>query len=174
MSRCARSPRLCSLRRHRSPRPTCTDRMAWHSRQSAVPKTSGGKFMRNHQWMPDRVGRSFPAVLVFVVSWALVALIAGGLVSHAKAQAEVKLEASIFSYDGKDFVRTKTTLMTEDGKSAVNTKLDHDSPAFKALIAKHSYVGEATVFGHKYDAEYAPVTGADGKVTGALFVGTAK
>ena len=31
------------------------------------------------------------------------------LVSSA-SWAETKLEASIFSYDGKDFVRTKTTL----------------------------------------------------------------
>ena len=49
------------------------------------------------------------------------------LVSSASL-AETKLEASIFSYDGKDFVRTETTLM-QGGQSAVGTKLDHDSPA---------------------------------------------
>jgi hypothetical protein len=38
------------------------------------------------------------------------------------ASAETKLDASIFSYDGKDFVRTETTLM-KDGQSAANTKL---------------------------------------------------
>jgi len=69
-------------------------------------------------------------------------------------------------------VRTRTTLVTEDGSSAVNTKLDHSSPAYKALMKKHSYVGEATVFGHKYDADYAPLTDNNGKLTGALFVGT--
>jgi hypothetical protein len=46
-----------------------------------------------------------------------------------------KLEASIFSYDGKDFVRTETTLM-QGGQSAVGTKLEHDSPAYKALAEK--------------------------------------
>ena len=51
------------------------------------------------------------------------------------ASAETKLDASIFSYDGKDFVRTETTLM-KDGQSAANTKLDPDSPAYKALVAK--------------------------------------
>jgi hypothetical protein len=41
-----------------------------------------------------------------------------------------------------------------------------------ALSHKHSYVGEATVFSRKYAADYAPLTGKDGRVTGALFVGT--
>ena len=56
------------------------------------------------------------------------------LVSSASL-AEIKLEASIFSYDGKDFVRTQTSL-TQGGQSAVGTKLDHESPAYKALAEK--------------------------------------
>ena len=94
------------------------------------------------------------------------------LVSSASLAAN-KLEASIFSYDGKDFVRTETTLM-QGGQSAVGTKLDHDGPAYKALAGKHSYTGPATVFGKDYQANYAPLTSADGKLTGALFVGVAK
>jgi hypothetical protein len=39
---------------------------------------------------------------------------------------------------------------------------------------KHSYSGDATVFGKKYQANYAPLTNADGKLTGALFVAVAK
>ena len=50
------------------------------------------------------------------------------LVSSASL-AQTKLEATIFSYDGKDFVRTETTMMKEDGQSAANTKLEHDNPA---------------------------------------------
>jgi len=87
--------------------------------------------------------------------------------------AETKLDASILSYDGKDFVRTETTLM-DKGQSAVNTKLDPDSPAYKPLVEKKSYTGPATVFGRDYQANYAPLTGADGQLTGALFVGVAK
>jgi hypothetical protein len=87
--------------------------------------------------------------------------------------AQTKLEATIFSYDGKDFVRTETTMMNE-GQSAAGTKLDHDSPAYKALAEKHSYTGPATVFGQNYQANYAPLIGADGKLTGALFVGVPK
>jgi cache 3/cache 2 fusion protein len=94
------------------------------------------------------------------------------LISSASL-AQSKLDASIFSYDGKDFVRTETTLMS-DGQSAVNTKLEADSPAYKALVEKHSYTGPVTVFGKNYQGNYAPLIGADGKVTGALFVGVPK
>ena len=87
--------------------------------------------------------------------------------------AQTKLDASIFSYDGKDFVRTETTLMN-NGQSAVNTKLDPDSPAYKALLEKKSYTGPATVFGRSYQGNYAPLTGEDGQLTGALFVGVPK
>jgi methyl-accepting chemotaxis protein-2 (aspartate sensor receptor) len=89
------------------------------------------------------------------------------------ASAETKLAASILSYDGTDFVRTQTNL-TQDGQSAVNTKLDRDSAAYKALSQKQSYSGPATVFGQNYEANYAPLVGADGKLTGALFVGVPK
>ena len=99
-------------------------------------------------------------------------LLATLLVSSA-SWAQSKLDASILSYDGKDFVRTETTLM-KDGKSAVGTKLDHESPAYKALAEKHSYTGPATVFGQNYQADYAPLIGEDGKLTGALFVGVPK
>jgi hypothetical protein len=79
-------------------------------------------------------------------------------------------ESTIFSYDGQDFLRVKTTLTTEDGKSAVNTKLDRNSPAYKELVKKHSYTGQATIFGQKCDSNYAPLTNASGQLTGALFV----
>ena len=92
------------------------------------------------------------------------------LVSSASLAAN-KLEASIFSYDGKDFVRTETTLM-QAGQSAVGTKLDHDSPAYKALAEKHSYTGPATV--QNYHANYAPLIDGDGKLTGAIFVAVPK
>src|SRR5215471_11729104 len=87
--------------------------------------------------------------------------------------AQSKLDASILVYDGKDFTRTETTLMQE-GKSAVGTKVDPNSPAYKGLSEKHSYTGPVTVFGKNYQDNYAPLLGADGKLTGALFVGVPK
>ncbi len=91
----------------------------------------------------------------------------------SSASAESKIEATIFSYDGKDFVRTKTTLIAE-GQSAANTKLGRDSSAYKALVKKRSYTGPATILGRDYQANYAPLTGEDGQLTGALFVGVPK
>ena len=89
------------------------------------------------------------------------------------SMAETTLQATIFSFDGKDFVRTNTTMM-DKGQSAAGTKLDHDGEAYKALIEKRSYTGPATVFGGNYDATYAPLTDKDGKLTGAVFVGVPK
>ena len=128
--------------------------------------------MRARQRIPARIGQGIVVALVLTVSVALMALTTEG--SRARGQGKGKMEASILSYDGKDFNRTQTTLVTEDGKSAVGTKLDHASPAYKALVKKHSYVGDAEVFGRKYDADYAPLIGDDGRLTGALFVGVPK
>jgi len=119
------------------------------------------------------LGKGIALATVLTFSGPLIASFHGGS-SHVLAQTPAKLEATVFSYDGQDFVRTRTTLLTAEGKSAVNTKLEHDSPAYKALVQKHSYTGDATAFGRKYDGNYAPLTGSDGKLTGALFVGIAK
>jgi hypothetical protein len=120
--------------------------------------------MHGRQRIPARVKAGIVVVLALVLSAASIAF----------ARAQDKLDATIFTYDGTDFVRSKTTLMTEDGKSAANTKLDHNSAAYRALSQKHSYTGEVTVFGRRYDASYAPLTSSDGKLTGALFVAVSK
>ncbi len=130
--------------------------------------------MRSHPSTVTRSRNWIAFALLLALAGALVALIevAGG--SRLAAQTTATLEATIFSYDGHDFVRTRSTLLTEAGKSAVNTKLDRDTPAYKALIQKHSYTGDATVFGRRYDANYAPLTDRDGRLTGALFVAAPK
>jgi hypothetical protein len=124
--------------------------------------------MRPPQGVSGRGSRGFLIALALVCAVALLAVVHRG--AHAAALPADKLDATIFSFDGKEFVRAKTTMVTQDGKSAVNTKLEHDNPAYNALLMKHSYSGDVTVFGKKYDAKYAPLTGADGKLTGALFV----
>ena len=111
--------------------------------------------MTNDRRFPPSVGKS---LLAFVLP-----LLAVGVAAAAQ-------ESTIFRYDGQDFIREKTTLMTEDGKSAANTKLDRNSPAYKQLVQKHSYAGQATIFGQKCDSNYAPLTNASGQLTGALFV----
>ena len=130
--------------------------------------------MRSQQWTSARVRQGIALTLVLGLSGALMAFAGHDSGSRVAAAKPGKIEATIFSYDGQDFVRVKTTLLTEKGKPAVNTKLEHDSPAYKALVEKHSYTGDATVFGRKYEANYAPLTGDDGRLTGALFVAVAK
>jgi hypothetical protein len=75
---------------------------------------------------------------IFII---LAALLPVTVLASSASWAETKLEASIFSFDGKDFVRTNTTLM-DKGQSATNTKLDRSSAAYKALIEKRSYTGQ--------------------------------
>lgn len=103
----------------------------------------------------------------------LTLLLPATLLVSSASSAETKIEATIFSYDGEDFVRTTTTLSAE-GQAATGTKLDRDSSAYKALVEKRSYTGPATILGGDYQANYAPLTGADGQLTGALFVGVPK
>ena len=78
---------------------------------------------------------------------------------------------TLFKFDGQNFIRTETNLLTSDGKSAINTKLEDDSPMYQALIHQKSYSGEAILFGRDYDTYYAPLTDEQGKLTGAIFVG---
>jgi hypothetical protein len=127
--------------------------------------------MRVHPWISARVSRGIVVAVGLALSGALLAF---AETRGAPAETKGKIDASILSYDGQDFVRTQTTLLTKEGKSAVNTKLDHDTPAYKALTDKHSYTGDATIFGREYQADYAPLTSEDGKLTGALFVGVSK
>ena len=107
--------------------------------------------------------------LFLILSLLLLVTVLGSSASLA----QTKLDASIFSFDGQDFTRTETTLMNEE-QSAVGTKLASDSPAYKALVEKHSYTGPMTLFGRDYQANYAPLMSKDGQLTGALFVGVPK
>ena len=109
--------------------------------------------------------------IVMLLAAASAAWIRRSPAPQASVAGADKLAASIFSYEGQEFVRTSTTLVTEAGKSAANTKLEHSSPAYEALRAGHSYSGDVTVFGKRYHAHYAPLTASDGSLTGALFVG---
>lgn len=130
--------------------------------------------MRLDQWISARLAKGIVLGLVLVASGAFIASVDEERSSRLAAQTQPNIEASIFSYGGEDFVRIKTTLVTQDGKPAVGTKLDHDTPAYKALIQKRSYTGDVTLFGRRYEAYYAPLTGEDGGLTGALFVGVTK
>ena len=126
--------------------------------------------MRTHHSFWPEVSKWTLIAIVLLLATASVAWIRHPPVPPASRASSDKLAATIFSYQGQEFIRTRTTLVTEAGKSAVNTKLEHGSPAYEALRAGHSYSGDATVFGKRYRAHYAPLTASDGTLTGALFV----
>ena len=104
--------------------------------------------------------------IVLTIAFALCLSVAG----LGSAQTQCDLASTIFRYVGQDFVRVQTTLRTESGKSASNSNLSHDSPAYRALIKKRSFSGAVTLFGRKYEAHYAPLTDEGGHLTGAIFV----
>ena len=100
-------------------------------------------------------------------------LILGASLGTGKALAGQ--ESTVFRLDPKDqsFTRIATTLKLNDGFiSATKTKLDPASPAYTALIQKRTYVWKVTLFGQTCDSNYAPMTNANGQLTGALFVAT--
>jgi hypothetical protein len=130
--------------------------------------------MRSQLRSPARLGQAILVAIGLATAIASIAWVHPGAASRVSIQSAAGLASTIFSYDGKDFVRTQTTLMAENGKSAEGTKLDQNTPAYKALVQKQAYRGDVTVFGKKYDGHYAPVVGSDGKLTGALFVGVPK
>ena len=95
----------------------------------------------------------------------------GGPASHVNGGATMNhQESTVFAFDGQDFIRVHTTLLTEKGESADGTKLDRDNPGYAALIEKRSYAGEVTLFGHRCVANYAPLVDHDGRLTGGLMV----
>ena len=81
---------------------------------------------------------------------------------------------TLFKFDGQDFIRSETNLLTADGKPAINTKLDRDDSIYPALIHRNSYSGKAILFGRDYETYYAPLTDEQGQITGAIFVGKQK
>jgi hypothetical protein len=72
--------------------------------------------MRLHQWISARVGKGIVLVLGLAFAGALIAFVNEDSNSRVAAEAKAKIEATIFTYDGQDFVRTKTTLVTKEGE----------------------------------------------------------
>jgi methyl-accepting chemotaxis protein len=79
--------------------------------------------------------------------------------------------ATVFVRDGDDFVRVSTSLKNDKGARAIGTLLSHEHPGYQAVLAGKSYIGLATLFGHRYMTQYDPLRDASGKVVGLSFVG---
>ena len=86
--------------------------------------------------------------------------------------------ATIFVRSGDDFVRVSTSLKKENVAStsanegrAVGSLLNHEHPAYKAIMAGNTYTGTATLFGSIYMTEYTPIKDKKGQIIGISFVG---
>lgn len=79
--------------------------------------------------------------------------------------------ATIFVWDGADFVRIATSIKDENKQRPMGTKLDRNSASFSALRAGNTYIGNNTLFGKQFITRYDPVKDRQGNVIGILFVG---
>ena len=82
-----------------------------------------------------------------------------------------KSVGTIFVRRGDEFVRISTSLKKEDGSRAVGTRLDHNHPAYAALLENRDYTGRAHLFGSDYMTRYNPFTDKSGAVIGVYFIG---
>jgi methyl-accepting chemotaxis protein len=79
--------------------------------------------------------------------------------------------ATLFAWDGQNFVRVTTNVLKPDGSRAVGTVLDPSGKAFAALRAGQSFEGVVDILGVPYITSYAPMTDAQGGLVGAWYVG---
>ena len=79
--------------------------------------------------------------------------------------------ATVFVRDGNDFVRISTSLLKKDGTRAIGTYLGKKSPAYKPIMDKKTYIGNAKLFGKDYVTVYSPILDDEQNVIGILFIG---
>ena len=79
--------------------------------------------------------------------------------------------ATVFARDGDDFVRISTSLLKEDGTRAAGTYLGKKSPAYKPIMNKKTYIGNAKLFGKNYITVYSPILDDEQNIIGILFIG---
>jgi methyl-accepting chemotaxis protein len=79
--------------------------------------------------------------------------------------------ATLFAWDGQNFIRVTTNVLKPDGSRAVGTALDPAGKAFAALRAGQPFEGVVDILGVPYFTSYAPMIDADGKLVGAWYVG---
>ena len=86
-------------------------------------------------------------------------------------KADLGVVATIFIYEAGDFTRITTNILNENGTRVVGTKLGSQSAAFKPLMQKQSYVGDAKILGAPYLCAYDPILDEKGDIIGILFIG---
>jgi methyl-accepting chemotaxis protein len=91
------------------------------------------------------------------------------IVDHVKELAGGS--ATLFAWDGRNFVRVTTNVMKPDGTRAVGTVLDPQGAAYGALVAKRPFAGVVDILGVPYTTRYVPMLDASGSLAGAWYTG---
>lgn len=79
--------------------------------------------------------------------------------------------ATLFAWDGANFIRISTNVLTPDGSRAIGTVLDPGGKAYAALIQQRAFGGVVNILGVPYITSYVPMLDADGKLVGAWYTG---
>ncbi|HPP70907.1 MAG TPA: Cache 3/Cache 2 fusion domain-containing protein, partial [Pseudothermotoga sp.] len=88
-----------------------------------------------------------------------------------KISKQMNVVATIFQVQGDDFLRISTSIRKNDGSRAVGTFLGKDSAAYKPIMQKQRYLGQAKILGKDYATGYDPILDEKGNLVGILFVG---
>lgn len=84
---------------------------------------------------------------------------------------KMNVVATVFGKDGNDFKRVLTTIKDNNGKRVIGTKLDTNEDAYKKVLNKNTYFGEADILGSKYMTKYTPLYNNSKQIIGIYFVG---
>jgi methyl-accepting chemotaxis protein len=79
--------------------------------------------------------------------------------------------ATLFVWDGQNFIRASTNVKKEDGTRALGTVLDPNGKAYAALASGSSFKGVVKILGAPYTTRYEPLKDDAGKLVGALYTG---
>jgi methyl-accepting chemotaxis protein len=91
------------------------------------------------------------------------------MVDHVKALAGGT--ATLFAWDGSNFIRVSTNVLKPDGSRAVGTPLDPQGKAYAALSQGRPFSGVVDILGVPYTTSYVPMLDSTGKLVGAWYTG---
>ncbi|HDZ4992006.1 TPA: Cache 3/Cache 2 fusion domain-containing protein [Campylobacter jejuni] len=80
-------------------------------------------------------------------------------------------EISVFVKYNNEFITITSSLKNEDeGGGVVGTILDHNSPAYAAILKGDNFYGRTTLFGKDYSAVYKPIKNSKNEIIGIVFI----
>jgi methyl-accepting chemotaxis protein len=79
--------------------------------------------------------------------------------------------ATLFAWDGTNFIRVTTNVIKPDGSRAIGTLLDPKGKAYAALTVGRSFEGVVDILGSPYTTSYVPMMDQNGKLVGAWYTG---